>query len=574
MLDPRPLRLTWTSGITVACVREGGDPVPGGIGSYVLARRDDASLGLVLEDRNWSWSEVVAESLARAALLDSIRGPGPFHVGVLLENVPEYVFLLLGSALCGATVVGINPTRRGDELAADVRHTDCQVVVTDPAGLGLLEGLDVGAASAGLLDCESASYTDLVEDHAASGPPASVPDASSLYLLIFTAGSTGAPKAVRMSQGRAARTAAESARAFHPDDVLYCAMPLFHGNALVANLFPALISGASVVLRRRFSASSFVSDIRRHGCTYFNYVGRALSYIVALPETADERDNRLKWALGSEASPQNIAEFTRRFGCPVFEGYGSSENAVVIAPGPGTPPGALGLARSGTDVAIVDPLTGEECPVALLDGDGRLLNPEEAIGEIVGRNSLERFEGYYNNPEAEVARSRDGWYWTGDLGYRDAESFIYFAGRSADWLRVDGENFSAGRVESILNRFVLTSGAAAFGVPDPVSGDQVMAVLELHDPDAFDPVGFAQFLEAQPDLGTKWAPRFVRTLRSLPVTGAGKVDKAPLRREAWLDGKVWWRPGKELIYEVFAAADEQSLRAAFAVAGRERFFPG
>ena len=93
--------------------------------------------------------------------------------------------------------------------------------------------------------------------------------------------------------------------AFTPDDVLYCSMPLFHGNALMANLLPALVAGASVVLRPRFSASAFLPDVRRHGCTYFNYVGRALSYVLAQPETPEDADNQLKWCLGSEASPRD-----------------------------------------------------------------------------------------------------------------------------------------------------------------------------------------------------------------------------------------------------------------------------
>lgn len=550
---------------------EGSEASPT-IAGYVTARGADPGPGLIFEDTTWTWSEVVAESRRRAAALSELRGPGPFHVGVLLENVPEYVFVLFGAALSGATVVGINSTRRGAELARDVSHTDCQFVLTDEAGGVLLDDLDLGAASGRVIDVESEPYRRLLE-----GQPAQrdrQPDPQELYLLLFTAGSTGAPKAVRMSQGRAARTSADSAIAFGPADVLYCSMPLFHGNALLANLFPALITGASVVLRRRFSASSFGPDIRRHGCTYFNYVGRALSYIVAVPETQEDGDNQLKWALGSEASPQNIAEFTRRFNCPVFEGYGSSENAVVISPVGGMPPGAMGKPKGGMDVTVVDPATGRECSPARFDEHGRLTNPEQAVGEIVGRNTADRFEGYYNNPEAEAQRIRGGWYWTGDLGYRDAEDFFYFAGRSADWLRVDGENFSAGGVERILNRFPSASGVAVYGVPDPVSGDQVMAALEIPAGQAFDPAGFADFLAGQPDLGTKWAPRFVRIVAELPVTGARKLDKAPLRRAAWIaTDPVWWRPDPALVYRPFTPADEDALCERFRSNGRSGFWP-
>ena len=559
------------SGITVAQVHEGtkGSPT---IAGHVTARRGDGATGLIFEDRAWAWSDVVEESAKRAAALSALREVAPFHVGILLENVPEYVFALFGASLCGATVVGINSTRRGEELARDIVHTDCQLVLTDERGSELLDGLDLGPATGRILDVESGDYRTLLEVD--TPPPEDVRDPGDLYLLLFTAGSTGAPKAVRMSQARAARTAGDSAMAFGPGDVLYCSMPLFHGNALLANLFPGLITGASVVLRRRFSASSFGPDIRRHGCTYFNYVGRALSYIVAVPETPEDGNNKLKWALGSEASPQNIAEFTRRFKCPVFEGYGSSENAVVITPVPGMPQGAMGRARQGMDVGVVDPSTGGECATARFDADGRLLNAEDAIGEIVGRNTADRFEGYYNNPDAEAERTRGGWYWTGDLGYRDAESFFYFAGRSADWLRVDGENFSAGSVERILNRFPPATGVAVYGVPDPVSGDQLMAALEIPQGARFEAADFAAFLAGQSDLGTKWAPRFIRVVADLPVTGAGKLDKAPLRAVAWnTTDPVWWRPSPDLTYYRFTIVDGEELSGQFRSNGRESFLP-
>lgn len=544
------------------------------VASLVRARAEDGNPGVVFEGATWTWAEVVRESARRAVALSHLRRGGPFHVGVLLENVPEYVFLLFGAALAGATVVGLNPTRRGAELALDVVHTDCQVVVTDGTGASLLAGLSLGAAEDRVVLVDDDAYRDGLPAGTV-GVPADLPGPDALYLLLFTAGSTGRPKAVRMSQGRAARTASESAVAFTERDVLYCSMPLFHGNALLANLFAGLVSGATVVLRRRFSASGFLPDVRRYRCTYFNYVGRVLSYILAVPESPAERDTRLKWALGSEASPRDRSEFTRRYGVPVFEGYGSSENAVVISPAPGAPPGALGRPREGIDVAILDPETGAEKDVAVIDPAGRLTNPAAAVGEIVGRNTAARFEGYYANPQAEAERTRRGWYWTGDLGYRDADGFVYFAGRTADWLRVDGENFSAGSVERILDRFPGAGGVAVYAVPDPVTGDQVMAALEWPGPTGFDASAFDGFLEAQPDLGTKWSPRFVRLVAALPVTGAGKLDKAPLRAQAWdTTDPVWWRPGPGASLRPLDEPGRAALRGQFDSNGRAALLPG
>ncbi len=144
----------------------------------------------------------------------------------------------------------------------------------------------------------------------------------------------------------------------------------------------------------------------------------------------------------TEASAQDRAEFSRRYGCPLLESYGSSEGTCYIICTPGTPEGALGVPQQGFAVEIVSTL-GEVCPAARFDASGVMLNPEEAIGEIVSRGAAARFEGYYKNPAASLDRLRDGDFWTGDLGYRDENGFYWFAGRTADWLRVDSENFAA-----------------------------------------------------------------------------------------------------------------------------------
>jgi len=544
------------------------------VAELVLARAGDDHVGLRFEDASWTWREVVHEAEERARRLEQWRGDGPFHIGVLLENVPEFLFLLAGAALCGATVVGINPTRRGEELGRDIRHTDCAVVLTDATGAELLDGLELGAPVVRVDEDES--LTRSAAALSGPGPVDTVPVEDDLFLLLFTSGSTGAPKAVKVSQGRIAEAAVGMAQGsgFGPGDVMYCAMPMFHGNALITCVLPAVASGAVLVLRRRFSASGFLPDVRHYGVTYFNYVGRALAHILATPEAPDDADNPLRFGFGTDASPRDSSDFKRRFNCPLVEGYGSSEGSISTSRGPGTPRGSLGLPPPGMDIAILDPASGAECERAVFDGDGRLQNAAQAIGEIVGRRGIARFEGYYANPEAEAERMRDGWFWSGDLGYRDEAGNLYFAGRSADWLRVDGENFAAAPVERILERFGPVRAAVVFAVPDPRTGDQVMAVLELPEDATFDPSAFTAFLGGQSDLGTKWAPRFVRIVDDIPVTGTGKVDKRPLRAEKWdTTDPVWWRPLDERDpgFRRLTADDADALRKQFAAHGRSAY---
>jgi fatty-acyl-CoA synthase len=345
-----------------------------------------------------------------------------------MENTPEHLFLLGGAALAGAAVVGINPTTRGQDLAGNVRHTDCQMVFTSPELASIIDGLDLGVPEERRFVSDTHEY-DLLIATATSGGLESLVDPETLMMLIFTSGSTSAPKAVRLSQGRAARSASQTI--FTAEDVLYCAMPLFHGHALTASVFPSFATGATLLLRRKFSASGWLDDVRRYGATFFSTVGRALAFILATPPTDHDKDHRLKFVLAPESTPPDIKAFTERFGVRVVEGYGSSENAVVLVPGSNTPPGSLGRAQKGVDVAIVNPLTGEECPIAEFDDAGRLLNSAECIGEIVGRNTVSAFEGYYKNPEADAARVRNGWYWTGDLGYRDASGWFWWTARTS-----------------------------------------------------------------------------------------------------------------------------------------------
>ncbi|HEY6786776.1 MAG TPA: AMP-binding protein [Trebonia sp.] len=532
-----------------------------GIAELLLRRSDDDRPGLLFESESWSWREVVSATAVRAAIAQGLRRPSPFHVGLLLENVPEYLFWLGGASMVGAAVVGINPTRRGSELATDINHSDCQLIVTDPAGARNLAALDISVPEDRILVLGSDRYQALLAAHSAAALPPP-PDPNGNLMLLFTSGSTSAPKLVNCTSGRLAFLGERAGRdyQFSQSDVCYCAMPLFHGNALMAVWAPALYVGAAMALRRKFSASGFVADIQRFQATFFNYVGKSLSYILAVPETEEDGRNDLRFGYGTEASWKDIATFERRFRCRLIESYGMSEGGGVrVRWNPESPQDSIGRPDSPT-MAIVNPDTLQPCPQAQFDEAGHLLNPGEAIGEIVNTAGLALFEGYYRNPEAEAERSRNGWFWSGDLAYQDSEGWYYFAGRGSDRLRVDSENFTAAPIERILYRHPMIRGAAVYAVPDPDGGDAVMAALEWEgDATTFDSLDFESFLAQQPDLGSKWVPRFVRIMSQLPLTGSNKVVKVPLRNAGWrTDDPVWWRadsraPGFSLMTE----ADKQ-----------------
>ena len=549
------------------------------IAAMLLERVGDHHPGLRTRDRDWTWDQVVTESARRAELAMRLRArafpEGPFHIGVLLPNVPEFVFWLGGAALAGATIVGLNPTRGAQDLATDIRHAECRVIVTDSAQSKRLTGVNTDRI---LVVDDPAYATELLADTGAPAIAAGVgPD--SLLLLLFTSGTTGTSKAVKCSQGRLARIADTAVAKFGHTraDVEYCCMPLFHGNALMALWAPALAVGATVCLTPTFSASAFLPDVRFFGATFFTYVGKALAYLMATPETPLDSDNRLTRGFGTEASPEDQAGFRRRFGAELFEGYGSSEGGNAAVPDPDAPPGSLGRpAHDG--ITIVDPDTLNRCAPAVLDRHGRVLNADEAVGEIVDRYGARDFEGYWRNDVADAERVRNGWYWTGDLGYVDESGFLYFAGRRGDWIRVDGENTSALTTERVLRRHEEVIAAAAYAVPDPRSGDQLMAALEVADPVSFDMVSFAEFLDASEDLGSKGVPRLVRVSSRLPVTGSNKVLKRDLQAQRWdpADGDVVyrWQGRGRPVYHAMTDTDRIALDDEFDRFGRGRYRRG
>jgi fatty-acyl-CoA synthase len=360
-------------------------------------------------------------------------------------------------------------------------------------------------------------------------------------MLIFTSGTSGDPKAVKMMHAMVLLAGGALAARFGltRDDVCYLSMPLFHSNAVLAGWSVALNAGAAMA-PAPFSASRFLDDVRRYGATYMNYVGKPLAYILARPAGDDDHDNPLRVAFGNEAGDRDIAEFARRFGCEVVDGFGSTENAVTVTREDGCPPGSIGRGFPG--VAIYDSETVTECPVARFDEHGALANGDDAIGELVNTQGAGMFAGYYNDEDATGERMRHGMFWSGDLAYRDADGWIYLAGRTADWMRVDGENMTAAPIERILCGLPAVSRVAVYAVPDDHVGDQVMAAIVLQEEATLAPQEFADFLAAQPDLSPKAWPRHVWLADDLPATATNKVLKRELvARGAVADGRVLWR---------------------------------
>ncbi|BBY45561.1 long-chain-fatty-acid--CoA ligase FadD17 [Mycolicibacterium celeriflavum] len=471
-----------------------------------LGRGDDDTVSFT------PWREHIRHAAALAAALRARLDPDrPPHVGVLLQNTPFFSAVLVAAGLTGIVPVGLNPVRRGAALQRDVEHADCQVVLADSASASALGDVDH-------IDVDSPQWAAEVDAHRDAPVQLRAADPGDLFMLIYTSGTSGDPKAVKCSQGKVAIAGVTMTQRFSlgPDDTCYVSMPLFHSNAVLVGWSVAVASQSSLALRRKFSASQFLPDIRRFGATYANYVGKPLSYVLATPERPDDADNPLRAVYGNEGAPADIERFAERFDCVVMDGFGSTEGGIAIARTPDTPPGALGPLPPGTEIVDVD--TGEPCPPGV-------------TGELVNASDTGRFEGYYNDPGADADRMRGGVYHSGDLAYRDEQGYAYFAGRLGDWMRVDGENLGSAPIERVLLRHPDVVEVAVYGIPAPDVGDRVMAAVTLTEGAAFDPGGFRDFLAAQPDLGRKQWPSFVRISETLPRTETFKVIKRQMAAE-------------------------------------------
>ena len=526
--------------------------MPETVQQLLRQRRRDEAPAIAYGERTWTWREHLAEAEAEAAALIGLAdATRPLHVGALLTNSPAMLRAMAAAALGGYVLCGINTTRRGAGLLADIRRSDCQILLVDAEHLPLLEGLDLNGIQ--VFDVDSTRYAAAV-----SAAPELVAHrevtAADTLMMIFTSGTSGDPKAVRFAHGMAIMCGASLIFQYDVTaaDVCYLAMPLFHSNGIAAGWAVAIGSGATMV-PAKFSPSRFIDDVRRYNVTYLNYVGKPLALILATPERPGDADTTLRMAFGNEATDRDIAEFARRFGCRVVDSFGSSEFAVIVVREDGAPPGSIGKPYPG--VSIYNPTTLKECTVAEFDEHGALTNFDEAVGELVNTQGAGPFTGYYNDPSATAQRMRHGMYWSGDLAYRDADGWIYLAGRTADWMRVDGENLPAAPIERILERLPQVSQVAVYAVPDERVGDQVMAALVLRDEIPLEPTDFEKFLAAQPDLSPKAWPRYVRINDDLPATATNKILKRELVAAGVTarDGVLWTREARGTTYSIAAA---------------------
>jgi fatty-acyl-CoA synthase len=426
----------------------------------------------------------------------------------------------------------------------------------------------------------------LVETEAAMGPRAfnTAPDIDvdpeTNLMIIFTSGTTGSPKGIINSHKKLMGMSAGliAGLNFSENDVAYGVMPHFHSNSVYLAYIPAIMCAGGFAFRRKFSASGFLADIKKFGVTTFNYVGKPLAYILAATKDIVDHDNRLRMAIGNGASAVEQDTFRERFGLDwVMEVFGSTEGGATVIRMPGDPDGSVGVMVP--DLKLIREEDGEETEPAQVDEDGLLTNYGQAVGEIINTGGLGNFEGYYKNEQATKRKARGGMFHTGDLAYyrlgeKDGQPvrFMYFVGRTGDWIRKDGENFLSEPIEDVINGYPHVFLSSVYGVPCHQADELVMASLKLNQGEEFDPQDFFNFITTHEGMNQKWWPDFVRILEELPHTQTVKINPSDLRRKFYnmenVTDPLFWRERGDTSFKPFSLEDYQTLKSKFVEAGR------
>ncbi len=565
-------------------------------------------------DRSWTYRQYRDECVRTAHFLlrrlGRIDDNRPGHVAMMLENHFELLSLFGGCGYAGLTLFGANTGLRGETLSGLLNHSRARLIVVDQRFLPELErvrgelkhvppeNILVLRTQQGEIPPDSDFRSCLSAEVAEPGvslhaPTLDVTPERNL-MVIYTSGTTGLPKGINNNHLKLCLTGigVSDRMGLDSNDVGYACMPLFHSNAMFVGFMPAFWIGGSMGIRERFSASGFLPDVFRYGVTYWNYVGEPVHYVLTtiekayagnedriLAEVTRNPQNRLRYAVGNGASQPDIDKFMRWLGLEeMFELYGSTEAPISTFRRKHDPRGSVGEITD-ENVKILNE-RGEDCAGAELGPDGKITNYADAVGEIcLIAPETGLFQGYFDNPEASSAKYRDGVYHSGDLGHvlvRDGKRYLFFDGRTDDWIRKDGENFSAAQVARLLSEHAEVELAAAYGVPCVVSDELVMAALSLHAGTEFDPQSFFDFCEHQVSAGSmdrKWFPDFVRVVDEFEYTSTQKILVRNLKRTHFdrrrlPDAPIFWRERGDTRFKPFTRDDFEALYEKFKAAER------
>jgi crotonobetaine/carnitine-CoA ligase len=474
-----------------------------------------------VDDQTWTFPQARDIAARRGGSLRQAGIQRGDRVAALCGNTPELLELALGCGWIGAILVPLNTAAMGPQIGYYLRDSGARLLVIDHAYLSRLDLTGekplpiqrlwvIGGDPTGPIAAEPfpAPADPATAEPVLPGDPLAV---------LYTSGTTGPSKGVICPHAQYYWWGYNSAALLEvqPHDVLCTTLPLFHINAL-NTLAQALLTGAHMVLERRFSASGFWPTMAASDATVVYLLGAMVPILLAQPPSAAERTHHVRRGLGPGVPSDLMASFTARTGVALIDGYGSTEtNFVIGATAAERVADAMGRIRPGFQAIVAD------------EHDNPL--PPDVPGELLLR-AHEPFAfaaGYFGRPEQTVQAWRNLWFHTGDRVARDQDGNFRFIDRLKDVIRRRGENISSHEVEQVLLSHPEIEAAAAFPVASDLAEDEVMVALTLRRDAALDPVALMRFCETRmPHFAI---PRYVEVLPDLPRTENGKIQKFKLR---------------------------------------------
>lgn len=519
------------------------------------ARRWPNGLAIAFEQRRYTWQEV-DRMTSRYAQTFRAQGIGRGDVvALLMDNRPEFLFAVSGLSRLRAVGALINTHITGSRLVHSIDVSGAKKMVVGSEHAAKLDAVTGDLTPLAAADIFCLTDSEAGEEHpfadfgaaleaATDAPPSGVgsPEAFEHYCYIYTSGTTGLPKAAIIPNNRMLGSSSLFGHAIgqcKPGEVIYCALPLYHSNAMFAGWGTALTSGAAVALRRRFSASSFWHDVREFGATRFVYIGELCRYLLNQPVHPDERKHRLAIAIGNGLRPDIWETFQERFGIPLIrEFYGATEGAAPIVNFAGIP-GRIGRKFPGQAILRCDVETGEVERNAA--GHCQPVEPGETGLLAVKISGISRFDGYLDRAASKkkllenVFKDGDRYFDSGDLLVLHEGGWLSFADRIGDTYRWKGENVSTNEVAEALNGCPGLLEANVYGVEVPGAEGRA-GMASLHISDAFSLEAFAELV--LDDLPVFQRPYFLRLQHEMRITGTFKHQKVDYRREAFDPAQV------------------------------------
>lgn len=504
------------------------------------AQQPDENFIVTVEGEALTYGQALAQAGQVGSLLQRCGiGPGD-TVAVLMPNSLDFVRVWLGTACVGATLAPLNPALTGEFLAHQLRSAGAKLLVCHPDYLAAAAAAieDSGSIRAVLSPGDAAHLHGIDVEALARWrdlPPCEpVPvQPSDTACIMFTSGTTGRSKGVLMPHAHCyvlGLGVVDNLRLTQADRYYIC-MPLYHANALFMQLYGTLIAGASAVLRTRFSATEWLSDIRRHGCSITHMLGAMSQFVIGQPPLAADRDHRLRAIVPAPNPPQHEHAWRTRFGiAEVVSAYGTTEANVPLW-------GRLGESRPGCAGYAYQPYF----EVSLRDPDTEQPVAAGTVGEICVRSTVPFgfSAGYKGLPDATVQAWRNFWYHTGDLGVSDEQGCVSYVDRRKDCIRRRGENISSFEVELAMAQHPGVREVAAVAMPAEQEGveDEVMLAIVPATP----ALSVDEIVAYADSVLPRFAkPRFVRFLDALPKTPTERVQKALLRQQGIAAG-TWDR---------------------------------